>query len=72
MTLDYCIRLIDLPYGVHGCVSEDADGFYSVYVNARDSAERQRKAAEHERRHIENNDFAKSDVVEAEEENEKN
>ena len=71
MTLDYCVRLIDLPYGVHGCVSEDADGFYSVYVNAKDSRERQYKALDHERRHIENNDFSLSDVVEAEGEHEK-
>ena len=72
MTREYCVRLIDLPPGVHGCVSEDADGFFSVYVNARDSRERQYMALDHERRHIENNDFAKSDVVEAEEWHEKN
>ena len=68
MTSEYCVRLIDLPYGVHGCVSEDADGFYSVYVNARDSRERQYKALDHEKRHIERGDFTKPDVRDAERE----
>lgn len=66
MTHEYCVRLVDLPDGVHGVVSEDADGFCSVYINAKDSRERQYRALDHERRHIENNDFSKSDVVEAE------
>lgn len=67
MTREYCVRLIDMPYGVHGCVSEDADGFYSVYVNSRDGAERQREAVDHEvKKHIEGNDFAKLDVLEIE------
>lgn len=63
---DYCVRIVTLPDGVHGVVSEDADGFCSVYINAKDSRERQYRALDHERRHIENNDFSKSDVVEAE------
>lgn len=61
-TADYCVRIITLPDGVHGVVSEDADGFCSIYLNARDSRERQYKALEHEKRHIEGNDFAKPDV----------
>ena len=64
---DYIVRAVMLPDGVHGCVSEDADGFYSVYVNAKDSRERQYKALDHEvKKHIAGNDFAKHDVREAE------
>lgn len=63
---DYCIRTIKLPFGVHGCVSEDADGFFSVYINERDPIDRQKKALDHERRHIEGDDFSKWDIVEIE------
>lgn len=64
---DYTVRLVSLPDGVHGCVSEDADGYYSVYINAKDSRERQYKALEHEvKKHIVGNDFAKHDVREIE------
>jgi len=64
---DYCVRLVPLPAGVHGCVSEDCDGFYNVYINVRDSYDRQREAGAHEiKKHIEGNDFAKLDVREIE------
>lgn len=64
---DYCVRLVDLPIGVHGCVSKDADGYFSVYINANDSYDRQRKAADHEiKKHIANDDFTKDDVREIE------
>lgn len=66
--VDYFVRVVCLADGVHGCVSPNPDATYNVYVNANDPAERQREAAEHEiKKHIENNDFAKSDVVEIEE-----
>lgn len=63
---DFIIRFAPLPYGVHGCITESADGFFCIYVNSRDCHERQRKAADHERRHIEDDDFSKYDVREAE------
>ena len=64
---DYFIRMVDMPYGMHGSVSPNCDGTYSVYINLRDSVERQRKALDHEvKKHIEGNDFAKSDVHEIE------
>lgn len=63
MTNEYCVRTIKLPYGVHGCVSKDADGFYNVYVNERDSRERQMQALDHEvKKHIQGEDFSKPDV----------
>ena len=70
--VDYYVYVVPFPPSVHGVVVTNPDGTFSVYLNANDTRERQRKAAEHEKRHIENNDFAKSDVVEAEEEHEKN
>jgi hypothetical protein len=64
---DYCVRIVCLADGVHGCVSQDSSGFYNVYVNANDSLERQREALDHEvKKHIEGNDFAKLDVREIE------
>ena len=67
MTHEYCIRMVNLPHGVHGCVAEDCDGFYNVYINLRDSIETQKEALDHEvKKHIEGNDFAKHDVHEIE------
>ena len=63
---DFCVRIVSLPDGVHGCVSEDADGYCSVYLNAKDSVERQYKALEHEKKHIINGDLSKDDVRDAE------
>lgn len=63
---DYCVRIIALPEGVHGVVSEDADGYCSVYLNAKDSHERRCRAYEHEKRHIINGDLSKDDVREIE------
>lgn len=64
---DYIVRIVCLADGVHGCVSKDGDGFYSVYINANDSMERQRQAVDHEvKKHIEGDDFSKLDVREIE------
>lgn len=63
---EYFVRVVDMPYGIHGCVMLNDDGTHSVYINARDSVDRQRKAYKHELRHIINNDFAKHDAAEAE------
>lgn len=63
---DFVVRITVFPHGVHGCVAEDSDGFYNIYINSRDSFERQMKAIDHELRHIVNHDFAKHDYREAE------
>lgn len=63
---DYFVRLMKMPYGVHGCVSENDDGTYSVYINERDTYERQLRAYRHEKKHIQRNDFSRSDVREIE------
>lgn len=46
------IRLIDAPVEFRGCVREDADGNYNVYINARLSEAEQQRALLHELRHI--------------------
>lgn len=64
---DYFVRTVDMPTGIHGSVSPNDDGTFSVFINARDSIERQRQALDHEvKKHIEGNDFAKLDVQEIE------
>lgn len=60
---DYIVRVICMAKGVHGCVSQDCNGFFNVYVNANDSIERQREAVDHEvKKHIEGDDFSKEDI----------
>lgn len=63
---DFIVRLVPLPDGVHGCVSEDADGFCSIYINSKDGYHRQQKAKKHELNHIINLDFSKDDVAQIE------
>ncbi len=54
---EYIVRPIDLPYGVKGLVALDEDGYANIYVNSRLSREEQRKAAQHEIGHLNNDDF---------------
>lgn len=64
---DYIVRVVCMEDGVHGCVAQDSNGFFNVYVNANDSIERQREAVDHEvKKHIEGDDFSKTDVREIE------
>lgn len=64
---DYIVRVICMADGVHGCVAQDCNGFFNVYVNANDSLERQKQAVDHEvKKHIEGDDFSKEDVREIE------
>lgn len=51
------VRLIDLPSTINALVSEDSDGDYNIYINARLSFDEARKALEHEKRHILLNHF---------------
>lgn len=55
---DYFVRAVDFPDATTpGAVRPNDDGTYSVYLNTRCSRETQRKALEHERRHISSDDF---------------
>lgn len=60
---DYFIRLIPLPYHVHGFTMPNDDGTYSVYINSLLSPRAQRAALEHELRHIQNGDLYSAESV---------
>ena len=45
-------RLIDLPTAINAVTTVDAECDYNVYINSRISSVEQRKAYEHELRHI--------------------
>lgn len=51
-TDDYFVRLIDLPPRVRGITVPNDDGTFSIYINAMLSSPMQRKAYDHEVRHI--------------------
>jgi len=54
---DFFVRVVDLPFGVGGCVTPNDDGTFSVYINARYDRRKQQESYNHELRHIERNDF---------------
>ena len=54
---DIISRLIELPSTVNGVTVVDADGNYNVYINSRLSADEQKRAYEHELRHIQKQHF---------------
>ena len=56
---DYFVRLVDFPLGVgsNGMLLLNEDGTYSVYLNARASADKQKKAMRHEYDHLANDDM---------------
>lgn len=55
---DYSVRLLDFPDStIGGAVVEDAEGFNTVFINARRSIEAQRESFRHELCHIARDDF---------------
>ena len=54
---DYFVRVVDLPPAVGGMVTVNEDGTFSVYINARNSEEKQKKSLAHEVKHITDEDF---------------
>ena len=55
---DFFVRLIVFPTCTcGGMVMPNDDGTFSVYINARTSADQQRRAYRHEVSHIEHDDF---------------
>ena len=57
---DVIVTLHDLPTTIHGALSIDDDGTPCIHLNARLSIDAQRKAFDHEMKHLENNDFDSS------------
>lgn len=63
--VDYFVRLIEFPNQAAGGVSmSNGDGTFSIYINTRCSPERQRKALDHELRHLIKNHFFRDEPVE--------
>ena len=55
---DVIVRLMDLPsWKVGGCVTEDENGDFNVYINSRYGYLGQIKAVKHEFSHIKNEDL---------------
>lgn len=54
---EYAVRLVDLPGDIGGAVRLSEDGFFNIYINAKLSPEAQRKAFDHEAKHIERGDL---------------
>ena len=63
---DIYVYIIRLPKGISEMVMPCADGGYTVYINSRLSQHGKNKAFLHALRHIENNDWEKTDVQEIE------
>ena len=54
---EYAVRLLDLPEGVGGFVTESPDGFLNIYINARHSWHGQCRSFRHGLRHAEEDDL---------------
>lgn len=59
---DVFVHLLNLPDGTSETVSENSDGTYSIFINARLSTDRQLRAYRHALKHIRSGDFDKIDV----------
>lgn len=55
--VDYFVYYEKLPWSIHGMVSPNDDGTFSIILNSRISESMQRSAYRHEVHHIENDDF---------------
>lgn len=53
---------LNMEYGIHEQVTQNHDGSYTIFLNARDSSEMNRASYDHALYHINNNDFEKADV----------
>lgn len=56
------VVIMDNPFGVKGSVNKNADGSYTIIINAHLNAEQQKEVYLHEMRHIIGDDFIKDDI----------
>lgn len=54
---DFCVRLLNMDTCISGVTAMDDDGFANIYLNARQTWERQKKAFSHELQHMIKCDF---------------
>ena len=62
------VVVTNMDYQMHEMVTINHDGTFTIFLNARDSRERQLVSYLHAVKHIENDDFYKSDVQKIEHE----
>lgn len=62
MTPDVNVVLLDFPRPGNEMVCENEDGSFTIMINARLSYENQLKSYQHAMKHIQNNDFQKTDT----------
>lgn len=62
---DCTVRLIDLPAGIGGRISETPDGHVDIYINARYGHNGRRRALDHELDHYERGDLHSDLPIEA-------
>ena len=63
---DVNVVYLNMEYGVHEQVTLNADGSYTIFLNARDSSFMNQYSLHHALQHINNHDFEKSDVQQIE------
>ena len=67
MTKDVNVFIKNFPNTKEAeAITENSDGTYTIFLNARMSYERQLKAYQHALKHIQNDDFQKPDVQQIE------
>lgn len=54
--------MVDMPTKIKGCVHNNSDGSYTVFINAKLSSKIQQETYIHELNHIRRGDFDKRDV----------
>ncbi len=57
------IREMKMPLTIRAFTVPDANGDYNIYINNGLSEEAKKRSFEHEKKHIENNDFSSSDLA---------
>ena len=60
---DEAVRMVNLPGTIHGAVRISEDGFANIYINDQLSPQARRKAYDHERKHIDNDDFYNDEPI---------
>lgn len=59
------IREMKMPLTIRAFTVPDANGDYNIYINNDLSEEAKEKSLNHEKMHIENNDFSSSELARA-------
>ena len=57
--MDYQVVMYDLPTSIKALTTNNSDGGYTIFINARLNSEQQHISFEHELEHINNRDFDK-------------